>query len=276
MIVYTNKDGSEFKSVSNDVNNYATYDEYQFLKEDGFHFYPNFDLKSAQADDDDLIAIINSMPLKNQIELANEVYHMQNSGDSEPYVDPNGLDDLKREYQEEYDDPVSQKDFEHELITGEDGILDSLNDVYSDGLTWREMSYVMTYLDQHIDPNKWHSWQINGYNQGDVSFVWVYNEKKLPIDPDEKLIDDKESNYFGDSWNEYLTTILYGSTCEISDCDKYGNIADSNSRYVVSYEFNEDEYANDSHSTDLDDYMWKTYHMKLARIHIVYEAYEEE
>lgn len=264
MLVYTNKKGTAFKRITDDDNGIRSDLEYSDLKDLGFKFHSA--TYAENDDDNDLINAINSMSLKDQIELANYIYHMENSGIKEPYVDPDELSDLKKEYQDELSESVSQDEFEHELITGEDGILEPLNDVYED-LTWYEMRYVLEYLDAHLDAKNWYSWQINGFSQGDSTFVWIYDSKKLPINPHEKFYDDGNYDFYGHDWNEYLTTILYSDVCQIDDCDNHGDVLhDTESRAVKLYYGSPDE---------LNDYMWKMYNMKPAKIHTTYESYDQ-
>lgn len=247
MVVYTNQTGTKFIKVIN------ANDQLPEIADDlmasGFHCYHS-DRSMSAADLASLQAAINSLPLPKQIELANQVLIKQGL----PQVN---LAKEKETYQAEWDEPVTTADFEHELLTGEAGILDPLNEIYTD-LTWREMTLTMEFLSANLPENNWYDWYITGYSNGEASFVWRY-DPTTKFDYQQTFTDDpqKGSDYFGKNWQECLTTILYGSVIELSPCDQAGEQLAADSRIVGDF------YLIDNEPNEaVDQYLQEKYQMK--------------
>lgn len=214
MVIYTNQTKTKFiKAIDSNDQLPEIADDLLAI---GFHQYDSnrymrpTDLTSLQA-------AINSLPLIQQVELANQVLAKQGL----PQVN---LVKEKATYQAEDNEPFTVANFEHELITGDDDVLDPLNEIYTD-LTWREMTIVMEFLTANLSEKNWYDWYITGNSTGEASFIWRY-DPTAEFDYQQTFTDDpkKGLNYFGKNWQECLTTILYGSIVNLIPCDQQGNL----------------------------------------------------
>lgn len=137
-----------------------------------------------------------------------------------------------------------------------------------DDLTFREIGRIINYLDSELDSKCWYSWLVYGCSQGDVSYVWIYSDKGLDIDPNEKFVDDKEADFLGEDWQEILSQVVYWPSVNICECDKFGNI-NGYGRVVYGYYINGQALPlNESNDYYLDEYMKKNYGMEPAKLNL--------
>ena len=137
-----------------------------------------------------------------------------------------------------------------------------------DDLTFREIGRIINYLDRELDSKCWYSWLVYGCSQGDVSYVWIYSDKGLDIDPNKKFVDDKEEDFLGADWQETLSKVVYWPSVNICECDKFGNTK-GYGRVVYGYSINGQALPlNESNDCYLDEYMKKNYDMELAKLNL--------
>lgn len=264
--VYTNADGTEFIKAENDE--YFQQDALEDLANDGIHIYPENDYKQEEKDEAVLKDAIHSLPLKKQIRLANLL--LESSGCD---FDKFNLKKAKDEYQRaiKEDDPdaeYDEDDFLIEFHTGEEGILDGIDQMFA-GYNFSEMELVLDFLGDNLSQNHWKAWTVIGYSQGDEYLVWIYNPKENLNYFDRKDVDDYDEDFWGEDISEQLVNLLFGSTAHLVSCDKHGDELPEPKidRRIGGY-----TVTNSEDSLGLDEYMDESYGLKPAEVEVTYYA----
>lgn len=265
MTIYVNRPGNKFVKAQ-DCGDEQSLSIYEDLAAQGYHFIYNGEINTY-----------NSLHefLKEQLNLYQKVQLCNLLAKSRKMCPINIKDDYE-EYMSWHvgDKDYSYKDFFTELETGDETILDSCNDVFEEDLTYKDQCVVFNYLDSMMNPKHWHSWLIKGYSQGDDSWVWFYDESYEP-DFNLKFTDDKQSSFYGNSIEEVLTEVLYGTYISLTPCDNTGNsscIQESEQRIVAGFYIGEDDSLSNTSDEYLDKYMLKQYDMIPARANIIYRS----
>lgn len=271
MVIYTNADKSQFKKVIVDTTPCDLNDAYEHLREQGFAFYPSQDASDDNSDLSSLIDAINSLPLKSQIKLANHIYSLEQKDDAAVFYDMRNLQHDREKV------PGNDDEFKTEFITGKNGILKPLNRLYyEEGYSWKypsdfsskltevEIYQILNIVNLDLPNDKWHFWKIptsaqTGGSTTEYVYAWIYDADKLPINVNQSLIDDGKSDYFGDSWDKQLKWIINRYPLyEIINCDSSGQNLTDSYRNVIKAVSSRPNTINDP---ELNDYMWKMYHM---------------
>lgn len=264
--VYTNAAGSEFIKAENDE--YLQKEALENLTNDGLHLYPENDDQQAEKDEAVLKDAIHALSLKKQIQLANLL--LENNGFD---FDKFSLKVAKDTYQRtiKHDDPNAKFDkdaFLSELHTGEKGILIGVDQMFAD-YDFDEMELVLNFLDGNLPKKHWRSYNVIGYSQGDEYLVWVYQPKADLSDFDRKDVDDYTEDFWGEDMSEQLVNLLFGSVTHLVSCDNHGKeLTDPKiDRRIGGY-----TVTNSEDSSDLDNYMAKSYNLKPAEVETTYYA----
>lgn len=262
--VYTNAAGTDFIKAENDE--YLQAAMLEDLTNDGIHLYPENDDQQAEKDEAVLKDAILSLPLKKQIQLANLL--LENNGFD---FDKFSLKVAKDKYQRtiKHDDPTAEFDEDNFLIefhTGEKGILIGVDQMFAD-YDFDEMEIVLDFLDDNLPKKHWRSYTIIGYSQGDKYLVWIYQPRADLSNFDRKDVDDYTEDFWGEDMSEQLVNLLFGSVTHLVSCDNHGKeLTDPKiDRRIGGY-----AVINSEDSSDLDDYMAKSYNLKPAEVKTTY------
>lgn len=263
MRIYTNKQGTEFLQAVNDPD--FQEQELWELKQT-IHFFPENDPKQEQKQEDTLKKVILTLPLNQQIKLANALH--EESGMDTPLYN---LASARKEYRKiiKQDDPAAEydnTDFLTEFHTGNKGILYGLDQMF-ETLSWNEMELVLTTLDQELDPTHWQSWQVTGYSQGDILYAWAYDPQIDLSIYNQTEIDNQQDNFYGITFTDKLRNLVFDNFVYLVSCDKKGiPLVDPE----IARELGGYDAENDPDS--LDEYIWKNYHLKPAAVKQSYYA----
>lgn len=264
--VYTNADGTEFIKAENDE--YFQEDALEDLTNDGIHIYPENDYKQEEKDETVLKDAIHSLPLKKQIRLANLLLESDDL-DFDKFNLKKARDEYQRAIKE--DDPdaeYDEDDFLIEFHTGEEGILNGLDQMFA-GYNFSEMELVLDFLGDNLPQKHWKAWTVIGYSQGDEYLVWAYQPKEDLSNFDRKDVDDYTEDFWGEDMPDQLVNLLFGSTAHLVSCDKHGDelVDPKIDRRIGGY-----IVANNEDSLGLDDYMAESYGLKPAEVETTYYA----
>lgn len=274
MVVYTNKKGTKFLSVTNDEFFYQAND-LSLLKDDGevhFHFYPSLD----QEDDlDDLRKTIDNLPLEQEIELANKVTYLDRRDDQDPYSLAKARKDYQTNLAAYQDREFDEAEFIADFKYGNANILHYNLAQEFTVINYDQLATILDFLKEKLNSKHFRYWYIVGYNQGDYSYVWVHEPTVDLSYLDGKNEDDLENDYKGQDFKEELQNLLFGSFVYLVSCDKHGEWLDNPkiSRTIPGYVFDRDQTDNNS---DLNEYIFKNYHLKPAKVTITYSAPDEK
>ena len=269
MTVYINKATNKFMSVINSP--FSNGDEIDILHEDyGFRFfYENrFAGMEYQKDDEcrqEFISHLENLPLKLQVALDNLL--LEDISCHYSSVEP------KRDYYDMYQDYLindcpdgltpyeAQQDFLEML---KDGDLESPVDDFREIDGWSQVKIALNFLQDNLPDFQW--WYVTGYGQGDLTYAWTFQK----FDP-EDFISSINSYYSKYSFDDFLTTTLYGSFVDIMPCDEFGNSSYDDIKIVADLCI-ADENNLSYHDQYVDEYMKKHYDMVPANYTITYYA----
>ena len=265
--IYVNQDGTEF------IEAYNARDYQELLLNDlkkQVHFLPAKDVNEQKEQEDNLTEIILSLPLNDQIELANKLRVFRFC--DIPAFDLNGA---RAEYQrllaedDEVDSDFGEDEFLDEFHTGQEGRLIGIDQMFQH-YTLSELGMILDFLRSHLDDNHWRSWLVAGPHSEQIALAWAYNPEKDLDYLDRYRNDDGKANFAGENISRKLGNLLFGNLIMLVSCDKSG-IPEGRgkiNRYLAGY-YVDKPY---SETSDLDDYMKNTYNFKPAKVKKTYYA----
>lgn len=248
MTIFTNNKGSKFIIAKNDRTYGKTMKE--DLQEQGFCFYMQKENSSSwhYQDVKNLLAAINFLKGEEQLQLFNILQGLENL----PQV--NKIADVKFS-------------------------VDYLNSRTVDAIGRIEISNIFEFLNNHLAAKNWHMWQLQNYvndqTAAKVDYAWIFNQDKLPIDPNETFNDDAEYDYNGRTWTEILRNTLYSSYVRLMYCNNHGksNIDQIDNSWVLAgSHLATADLANKCSDEQLAAYMQVKYHMHPAKPTVTYKA----
>lgn len=238
MIIYVNRNNKQFKKVT--ITDFRKRDPaLEFLKAHGFGFFANDDV-NLRSPLDSLLQAIHSLPVISQVKLGNLINQAIDPSNSAQYINPKDVTD-----------------------DNHDKIINDLDQLYigsnADLLDTYEINIIINFLNGRLSHKHWQSWMIvGGARMNRLAYVWLYNDQKLPINPYKAMHDDEKHNFYGSTWLEYLTTVMFGKVYQIDDCDNSGRTIGHDTRYVRTMRYMRDTDPNDDY---LNSYMAATYGM---------------
>lgn len=264
--IYVNNAGTEFLKVTNDPN----YQKGMLRNiQRKVNIFPEQDKMKRLQKEGELLKIIGTLPIENQIALANLI-RINRYSDLPKY----DLNTAKKEYlrlmREEGEPTFNADKFKNEFFTGKDHKLPGLDQMFRN-YSLSSLLLVLNYLTKHLDPKHWQAWQITGTNFGEQALAWAYDPRKDLSWLNEKQTDYADANFWGTTTKEQLANLLFNNMVFIRSCDKYGEAVDKPEirRDLGGYYVADDD--NDA-AVALDHYMKDTYQMKPAAIKKVYYA----
>lgn len=262
--IYVNQDGTEF------IEAYNAPDYQELLLNDlkkQVHFLPTKDINEQKEQEDDLTAVILTLPLNDQIELANKLRAFRFC--DIPAFDLNGARLKYQRLLAEDDSDFGEDEFLDEFHTGQEGRLIGIDQMFQH-YTLSELGMILNFLRNHLDDNHWKSWLVGGPHSEQIAFAWAYNPEKDLDYLDRYRNDDGKANFAGENIRRKLGNLLFGNLIMLVSCDKSGIPLDRGkvNRYLAGYYV--DEPYNET--SNLDDYMKNTYNFKPAKVKKVYYA----
>ena len=257
--IYVNAAGTEFLKVTNDPNYQKS-----MLKniQRKVNIFPELDGTKRLQKEGELLKIIGTLPIENQIELANAI-RLNRYCDLPEY----DLSTAKKQYQqltrtEEGETAFNAAEFKNEFFTGINHKLPGLDQMFHN-YSLSSLQIVLNYLTKHLDPKHWQAWQITGANFGEQALAWAYDPQKDLSWLNEVQTDYADANFWGTTTKEQLANLLFNNMVFIRSCNRYGEAVDKPEirRALGGYYVAND---NNEEPTELDDYMLDTYQMKPA------------
>lgn len=273
MVVYTNQKGTRFLSANNDE--FYNEDELELLKDDGevhFHFYPGRD---QDQDLDNLRKTINNLPLEQEIELANKITYLDKHDGQDPYSLAKARKDYQTNLAAYHDQKFDEAEFIDDFKYGNANVLHYNLAQEFTIINYDQMSIILDFLKEKLDSKHFRYWYILGYNQGDYCYVWVHEPTVDLSYLDGKNEDDLENDYQGSDFTEQLQNLLFGSFIDLISCNQHGETLDDPKieRTIPGYVFDQDQTNSNN---DLNEYIYKNYHLKPAKATITYSAPDEK
>lgn len=223
MTIYVDKKNKKFLKVVDDPG--AAQDYLDDLKQDNFRFFICDDFVSSDIYDghDQFVSDLLSLPKETQAQL----------------------------------NKALNKYWRLDEDTDEDDFEDNFRDI-SD---WRDLEFVLDFLNKHV--KNFNYWQIRGYCQGDVAYVWTFGKPDIDM-----YLMDLKSYYPKYSFRDFLTTVIFGSFVDIMKCDQYGNSTDEEmaDRQLVADLYIGDSNTGEPNYSDeyVSEYIKRVYNMKVA------------
>ncbi len=266
MTIYVNKPGTKFIKAQ-DCSDAENFEIHETLKDEGYQL--PFDVyKEGDNSYTQLPKFLKKhLTLYQKVQLCNLLAKSWK-------VCPINIRDNYEEYMSWHigDKDYGYKDFFKELETGDEAILDSCDEALDNIHTYKEYCVVFDYLDAIENPKHWHSWLIRGFAQGEVAWVWFYDDS-CDHDFNQKFKDNKLDSFYGDSIEEVLTEAIYGSFISLTPCDNKGmsNCEQINDQRVIAgFYIGDDDSLSNKSDKYVDEYMLKEYGMKPALVDVTY------
>lgn len=262
--IYVNQDGTEF------IKAFNARDYQELLLNDlkkKVHFLPAKNANEQKEQEDDLTAIILSLSLNDQIELANKLRAFRFC--DIPAFDLNGARLKYQRLLAEADADFGEDEFLDEFHTGQEGQLIGIDQMFQH-YSLSEVGMILDFLRNHLDDNHWKSWLVAGPHSEQIGFAWAYNPEKDLDYLDRYRNDDGKANFAGENIRRQLGNLLFGNLIMLVSCDKFGIPVERGkiNRYLAGYYV--DEPYNET--SNLDDYMKNTYNFKPAKVKKTYYA----